>query len=148
MSSTKGSLGADNYDGWGVIRLPFGGERGGGFLILPYAGERITAEFHAAKMELILLLNEELLADIKADMPPEAWGWRSPDDLIPLLNDPLQQADNLRRTVSTINRTFRTAAAQALPGERVPRLIATKRLIGVRLQWPFRLDFPDDRIAS
>lgn len=148
MALPKKPTGPADGDGWGSMRLPYGPDRGGGFVTVVHAGTRITAQFYAAKMELILLLNEELLADIKDDVPPEAQGWRSPDDLIPLLSNPLQQTENLRRTVWAINRAFRSAAALALPGEQVPRLINSKRRIGIRLQWPFHLDQPEDGLPS
>lgn len=116
-------------------------------MIVTLDGVRVTAEFPATKMELILLLNEELRADIQADEPHAIRGWRSPEDLIPLLRNPLQQGETLRRTIWAINRILREAAQKVLPKDQIPRLIETKRLIGVRLHWPLHLDHPDGHSA-
>jgi hypothetical protein len=144
MSLSEETPQAADRDGSGSIRLPLGEHSfGGGFLTLFYGGQRITAEFSAAKMEVIRLLNEKLKADIKDDLPPEAWGWRSPEILLKLMSNKLQEPETLRRTIWSINRTFRNAAARVVPGMQVPRLINTKRNLGIRLQWPFHVDSPE-----
>jgi len=130
---------------WGTLRIPRGETPSGGFLTVIYLGARITVMFPASKVALLLLLNEELLADLKSEEPPEIRGWRSLEELLPLLDNPVQQVETLRRTIWAINSAFRTAAEQALPDARIPRLIETKRQIGVRLHWPLLLDYPDGR---
>jgi len=130
---------------WGALRLPRGETRGGGFLTVTLQGMRITVMLPASKIDLILLLNEELLADIKNEEPPEIRGWRSLEALLPLLDNPIQEVETLRRTIWSVNRGFRSAAEKVLPKDQIPRLIETKRQIGVRLHWPFRLDYPEGR---
>ncbi|MCU0959916.1 MAG: hypothetical protein MUF48_07400 [Pirellulaceae bacterium] len=137
MAQVPADAGGDQV--FGHIRLPFGHNRGGGFLTVPYAGKIITAKYFPAKMDLLLALNDALLNDIDAHVPCEAQGWKSAEALIELLEDPLQQVQNLRGTICQINRKFADAAAKVLPGMQVPRLVESQRRIGVRLQWPFHI---------
>jgi hypothetical protein len=129
----------DPDDWWGAARISRSETRSGGFVTVPYEGLQITTMLTARKMELILLLNEELLADMKNGESKEVRGWRSVEDLIPLLDHPTQQVETLRRTIWEINRDFRRAAAKVLSNGQMLRLIETKRQIGVRLHWPLRL---------
>jgi hypothetical protein len=110
-----------------------------GFLTTTYKGEQIVLSFQPAKMGLILLLNEELLADIQDGKPPETQGWRLRDELIPLLDDPAQQSESVSRTIWHINRAFRTAAGISQDDKLAARLIETKPRIGVRLSRPFQV---------
>ena len=133
---------APDPDKGNVIHLPSSGGRCGGFVTITWKGVPITVQFYPAKMRLILLLNEALRSDIQAGKPPETCGWRSVENLRPFLNNPTQLEQSVRRTIYDINRAFRKAVAKRLPGKKAPRLIETKRSIGLRLLCPFFLESP------
>ncbi len=133
---------SEEFADWGTLRLPYGETLAGGFVTVTYGEQQITGELSPAQVELLLLLNEELQTDCKDGVPPDAKGWRSPDELIPLLNDPLQLIESLRRKVSKINRIFRDAAEGIVPEGEDTRLIETKPRKGLRLRWPLKLDYP------
>jgi hypothetical protein len=113
--------------------------RGAGFVSILFGEERVTAELSASNVELLLPLNAELLADEKLD--PLLRGWRSADHVSALLRYPLEEG-SLRHAISQINRKFREAASRVFPGLALPRLISTKRNLGLRLTWPLTVRIP------
>lgn len=127
-----------------VIWLPSLAAFVGGFVTVTYLGQPITAKLHAAKMEVVLLLNELLMSDSKKNMPPLLRGWRRYDKLIPMLRNSELLVESLQHTVCDINRTFRDAANEVLPIQLVPPLIDTRPGFGVHLHWQFRLDSPKE----
>ena len=132
----------------GTIWLPAKAELVGGLVTVPYKGKEVSAEFHPAKMELILLLNELRMRDMESNLPRELQGWRRYDKLIPLLDNSQQLKESLIRTVCDINKAFRMAAKKVLPKEVLPPLVDTKRLFGVHLHWQFRLETTDENVFS
>jgi hypothetical protein len=130
------------------IWLPSHKKRVGGVITVTYHGQTITARYHAAKMEVILLLNRLRKLDRKKDKPRLSRGWRGYEDLIPFLAKNDQLVSSLQRTVCMINSEFEDAAREVLPGDTVPQLIDTARSYGVHLHWPFRLQFPEQHTAK
>jgi hypothetical protein len=66
-------------------------------------GQPITAKLHAAKMEVVLLVNELFMSDSKSIYRPSR-AWRRYDKLIPMLRNSEQLVESLQHTVCDINR--------------------------------------------
>jgi len=124
----------------GTLTLPLGESYGGGFVSVSYRGHSITAEFTAAKVDLILVLNGELMAD--EDRHPIARGWRSAETISSLLAYQVEEP-SLRKAVSEINGIFQEAAQRDAPTAEVPPLLGTKRQIGIRLNWQLNVESPE-----
>ena len=106
----SGKRGKGDREPRGMFFLPSGLE-GGGFVIVSVGDRRVSAEFTASKIELMLALNGELTADADA-LPENARGWRSPSQISALLGFPIEEG-TLRRRISQINRAFRQAVGGA-----------------------------------
>jgi hypothetical protein len=128
----------DDFERRGVFTLPDGVD-GGGFVTVWAEDESITIELSPARAKLVLLLNKALRDD--RDTPMPARGWRSVKQIIAELESDVEEA-SLRRTVSEINGLFKEAAQGIATEVDIPVLLATKRKIGVRLNWQLETRIP------